>query len=77
MMRTTLDIDQQTYRLVKAIAAQRGVTMGTVVNEAVLSHYSSAPEPTLKIGRSKSGFPTIWTPYPITPEDVAEALDDE
>ena len=76
MMRTTLDIDQQTYRLVKAIAAQRGVSMGTVVNEAVSRQYGSEEASSLVIGRSKAGFPTIRTPYPITTEDVAEALDE-
>lgn len=76
-VRTTFDIDQQTYRLVKAIAAQRGVTMGTVVNEAVLRQYGSAKEPSLTIRRSASGWPVISIGRTITSEEVAEALDED
>jgi hypothetical protein len=76
MVRTTLDIDQTTYRLAKAIAAQRGISMGKVVAEAIAAQYGETNEPSDVIGRSEAGFPVLTIGRPITSEDVAE-LEDE
>jgi hypothetical protein len=76
MVRTTLDIDQQSYRLAKAVASQRGISLGKVVAEAIRGQFGSAEPQTDTIGRSEAGFPVLSIGRPITSIDVAE-LDDE
>ena len=77
MMRTTLDIDQDSYRLAKAIAAQKGISMGKLVAEAIQRQYGASDTPSTEIGTSVAGFPVVTIGRPITPEDVADALDDD
>jgi len=76
MMRTTLDMDQSSYRLAKAVAAQRGISMGKLVAEAIRAQYGAPEAPNSKIGRSEAGFPVLTIGRPITPTDVAELLDE-
>jgi len=71
-----MDIDQQSYRLAKAVAAQKGQSLGKVVAEAISAYYGSSETPTNTIGRSEAGFPVLTIGRVITPEDVAE-LEDE
>jgi hypothetical protein len=76
MMRTTLDIDQECYRLAKAVAAQKGVSLGKLVAEAIRFQYGSTNGPSTTIERSEAGFPVLTLGRPITAQDVAEAQDD-
>ena len=76
VMRTTLDIDQQSYRLAKAVAAQRGISLGKVVAEAIRAQFGNSGDPSSTVGRSEAGFPVLTIGRPITSEDVAE-LEDE
>jgi hypothetical protein len=76
MMRTTLDIDQQSYRLAKAVAAQKGISLGKLVAEAIRAQFGSSEVPSNTIGRSEAGFPVLSIGQPITSTDVAEALED-
>jgi len=70
-------MDDQTYRLAKAIAAQKKISLGKVVAEAISSCYGGGPAlATPKFGRSKAGFPTLDIGRTITPEEVAEMLDE-
>ncbi len=75
-MRTTMDIDQTSYRLAKAIAAQTGTSLGRVVAEAIVAYYGGQGEPSAEVGRSEAGFPTLTIGRPITVADVSE-LEDE
>jgi hypothetical protein len=75
-MRTTLDIDQTSYKLMKAISSQRGISMGKVVGEAIKAYCGVQEGPQTTIAYSSAGFPTIAAGRPITSEDVAE-LEDE
>lgn len=75
-MRTTLDLDLRSYRLAKAIAAQKGVSLGKVVAEALLAHFGRTEAPSVELGKSAAGFPVLSIGRPVTAEDVAE-LEDE
>jgi len=75
-MRTTLDIDQLSYRLAKAVATQKGISLGKVVGEAIRAQFGTSETPSTTIGRSDAGFPTLTIGRPITLSDVAE-LEDE
>ena len=75
-MRTTLDLDQQSYRLVKALAAKKGVSMGKFVAEAVAAYCEKPRESHAKLGRSEAGFMTVDIGRPITSEEVADLIDE-
>jgi hypothetical protein len=75
-VRTTLDIDQKSYRLAKAVAAQKGVSLSKVVAEAIEAQYGRPETPSAVIARSKAGFPCVTIGRTITPDDVAELEDD-
>jgi hypothetical protein len=71
-MRTTLDIDQQSYRLAKAVSAQKGISMGRVVAEAILAQYGRSEPASVQVGHSEAGFPVLTIGRPITAEDVSD-----
>ena len=75
-MRTTIDIETGSYRLAKAIATQRGVSLGKIVAEAIQSAYGQTGPPTSDILMSDAGFPVLTLGRTITSEDVA-GLEDE
>ena len=76
MMRTTLEIEQSSYRLAKALATQRGVSLGAIVSEAIRSTYGESTEQSVELRRSSAGFPCLTLGRSITAEDVAP-LEDE
>jgi len=71
-MRTTLDLDQDSYRLAKAVSSQNGISLGKVVAEAIAAHYGRPETRSTVIGRSEAGFPVLTIGHSITEEDVAE-----
>jgi hypothetical protein len=69
-------MDQQSYRLAKAIAAQKGVSMGKFIAEAVQA-YCGVEQPTEStFVRTKDGILTLRIGRPITPEEVTELIDE-
>ena len=74
VVRTTIDIDQQTHRLAKAIAAQKGISMGKVVAEAIRKQWGPEEPKSMVFGKSEAGFTTIDIGRPITSEEVAELI---
>jgi hypothetical protein len=77
LMRTTIDIDQPSYELAKAVAAQKGLSLGRIVAEAVCTAYGAAPlDGDNNTSRSEAGFMTIRVGTPITSDRVADLLDD-
>jgi hypothetical protein len=71
-MRTTLSIDDDLWRAAKALAAQRQVSVGTVVSELMRQglHGEARVEP------GPGGFPVFPVPpqaQPITPDTVKAA----
>lgn len=74
-MRTTLNIDDDLLRAARAIAEERGISMGEAVSE--LLRKALRPEPP---DRDDSGFPVFHVSEdapPLTPDDVERALADE
>ena len=76
MMRTTIDLPADLHALAREIAHQQRKTMSEVITECVQRGLGIAPEETVHIYTTDSGFPTILLGRPITAEDV-RSLDDE
>ncbi|MEQ9570145.1 MAG: CopG family transcriptional regulator [Longimicrobiales bacterium] len=73
-MRTTLNLDDDVMRAVRALAHERGVSLGDIVSELVRDALRAPPE----MARS-SGVPVFTVregAAPITPEMVSEAMED-
>lgn len=74
-MRTTLNIDDDLLRAARAIAEERGITIG----EAVSDLLREALRPP-RVEYEESGFPVFHVSEdapPLTPDDVERALADE
>jgi len=80
IMRTTLNLDADVHRALKNLARERGESLGTIasglIRQALRSPRTAASSgPVSRI----SGFPVFDVPAdapPITPEMVAEALEE-
>ncbi len=76
-MRTTLDIDPQALALIRELAAHRGVSLGRVASDLILSGIQSSAPPASK---RRNGFP-VRASAPgqpvITGELVQRLLEDE
>lgn len=76
-MRTTLDIEPQALALIRELAAHRGVSLGRVASELILSGAQSSVPPATQ---RSNGFP-VRTASPgqavITSELVQRLLEDE
>lgn len=76
-MRTTLDIDPQALALIRELAAHRGVSLGRVASDLILSGAQSGSPPAAK---RRNGFP-VRAAAPgqavITGELVQRLLEDE
>jgi hypothetical protein len=76
-MRTTLDIDPQALALIRELAAHRGVSLGRVASELILSGIQSGNAPA---AQRRNGFPVrVAAPGQpvITGELVQRLLEDE
>lgn len=79
-MRTTLNLDADVHRALKTLARENGESLGAVasglIRQALRSPRTATPSgPVSRI----SGFPVFDVPEdapPITPEMVAEALEE-
>jgi hypothetical protein len=74
VVRTTLDIPDQSYYIAKAIARDLNRSLGQVVGELILQAAHSGKGATIQM--SDYGFPTFRCSRPVTTEDV-KALEDE
>ena len=80
VMRTTLNLDADVHRAVKSLARERGESFGAVASALIRRalrprRTATSSGPVSRI----SGFPVVDVPEdapPITPEMVAEALED-
>ena len=76
-MRTTLDIDPQALALIRELAAHRGVSLGRVASDLILSGMQSGTRPA---AQRRNGFP-VRAAAPgqpvITGELVQRLLEDE
>lgn len=74
IVRTTLDIPDESYFIAKAIARDRNRSLGRVVGELILQAAHGGTGATIEL--SDYGFPTFHCTRPVTSEDV-KALEDE
>lgn len=77
LMRTTLTLDPDIFEMARALAAQRGVSIGLVVSELARRGLrgDSSPERALRNGIPL--LPVGSDPTVVTPELVASILDEE
>ena len=75
-MRTTLVIDDDILKAVRALAQDRSVSIGAIISELARKGLAGGRRP----HRERNGFPIIAVPdhaRPITLEDVRRAEDEE
>jgi hypothetical protein len=76
-MRTTLDIDPHALALIRELAAHRGVSLGRVASDLILSGIQAGATPPAK---RRNGFPVrpaVPGQAAITGELVQRLLEDE
>jgi hypothetical protein len=77
-MRTTLDIDPQALALIRELASHRGVSLGRVASDLILSGIQQSGAP--PAAKRRNGFP-VRAAEPgqpaITSELVQRLLEDE
>jgi hypothetical protein len=79
-MRTTLELDDRMLRAARALAEQRGMSLGAAVSDLALRGLATAQDVEAAAGASPAGFPLIPSGPPdhvITDELVAEYRDDD
>ena len=59
MERTTISLDSELHNRLKAIAAERGVSVATVIREMLRASCAQGPRRFLSLGMGDSGDPTI------------------
>lgn len=74
IVRTTIDIPDEAYRLAKSYARARGLSLGKAVGELVLQ--TTSPKVRL---RTEDGFPTFELPAdaPVITSEMVRELEDE
>ena len=75
-MRTTIDIPPELHAQAREIANQQHKTMSQVLTECIRSALGTAPDTTLTVSTSPTGFPIVSGGRPVTAEDV-QSLEDE
>ena len=59
MERTTISLDTELHRKLKAIASQRGISVATVIREMLEAGCAVRPRRFVSLGMGDSGDPTI------------------
>ncbi|MFT4051905.1 MAG: hypothetical protein QM677_06600 [Microbacterium sp.] len=76
-MRTTVDLPPAAHRRVRELAQSRHQSMSAVIADLTL-HGLAQLSVEIEYSRdARSGLPVISIGHPVTPDDVAAALDDE
>jgi hypothetical protein len=78
-MRTTLELDDRLLRAARAMAEQRGISLGAAVSELALRGLVGGTGVTASRGSAPDGFPLLPlgpADHVITDELVAEYRDD-
>ncbi len=76
-MRTTVDLPPALRRRVEELARDRGQSISTVVADLAIRGLDQLDEPVVVTTDPRTGFPVFHVGRRVTPEDVAEMLDDE
>ncbi len=72
-----MNLEPEAYRLARALASQRHLTVGKVLSEAIISQFQPRSEVSDSVEVDAEGFPVLRLGRVITPEDVARAIEDE
>ena len=75
-MRTTLTIDDRAYRLAQAVAAQRKESVGKVLGDVFVEHFSRVDPLSSGLELDADGFPIMRLGRPISSADVSEMIDE-
>lgn len=77
-MRTTVDLPPAAHERVRQLAASRGQSMSAVIADFTLRGLAQSQEPPATLARNPlTGLPVISVGHHVTPEEVADLLDDE
>jgi hypothetical protein len=76
-MRTTLTIDPDVFETARALAAQRGVSLGAVISDLARRGLRSGSAPDRVARNGIPLLPVTHDPRVVTPELVASILDEE
>ena len=76
-MRTTVDLDPAALKIAKAVARSRKMTLGSLMSKLILDYFQPKEPVQLPIGTTDLGLPAIFVGRPVTPEDVAAAVEEE
>ena len=72
-MRTTIDLDEELHAHAQIAARRERVTVSAIVNEAL----RKSLRPVSPMERDEmTGLAVVRLGYPVSPDDVADALDD-
>ena len=74
-MRTTLDIDDDAYRIAKAISRDKDQGLGRTISEIILDFARPKEAPASRVV-VKDGLPFIRVGRVVTNEDVRRILDE-
>ena len=76
-VRTTVDLPPAVRHRAQELAREKGQSLSATIAELTIRGLSQLDEPIRIDIDEQSGFPVLSFGRSITPEDVAEALDDE
>lgn len=76
-MRTTVDLPPAVHRRARELAAERGISLSATIADLTVRGLGQLDEPVRVRIDERTGFPVMSFGRRITPEDVADALDDE
>lgn len=74
-MRTTVDLKDDAHKIVKAVAIDKGTTMGDVLSDLVYKRYCTDEDPTNDF--TDAGFLKIRSTRPVTNDDVQRLEEEE
>lgn len=77
-MRTTVDLPPGVHRRAQELARSRGQSLSATIAELTMRGLGQLDEPLTISVDERSGFPVLsFGGPPVTPDDVADLLDDE
>jgi len=74
---TIVDLAPEAFRLAQTVASQRHQSVGEVLSEAVIGHFKDLSRPAARFSIDEQGFPQVHVGRPISPEEVADAVEEE